>query len=63
MLFPFAFTRTVRALRDFANPFDLAALAPSNGRPFMFTEGQLTDGEGKVLAKATSTISLVPNRV
>jgi len=31
------------------------------GRQTVFTEGRLLDGEGQVLAKATSTIRLVPN--
>lgn len=33
------------------------------GKQTVFTEGQLLDGEGNVLAKASSTIRLVPNRV
>lgn len=33
------------------------------GKQTVFTEGQLLDGDGKVLAKANSTIRLVPNRV
>lgn len=33
------------------------------GKQTVFTEGELADGDGKVLAKATSTIRLVPNRV
>lgn len=33
------------------------------GKQTVFAEGQLTDGDGKVLAKANSTIRLVPNRV
>ncbi len=33
------------------------------GKQTVFTEGELADNEGKVLAKATSTIRLVPNRV
>ena len=32
------------------------------GRQTVFTEGRLLDAEGEVLAKATSTIRLVPNR-
>ena len=32
------------------------------GKQTVFTEGQLTDGDGTVLAKASSTIRLVPNR-
>lgn len=32
------------------------------GKQTVFTEGQLLDGEGAVLAKASSTIRLVPNR-
>ncbi len=33
------------------------------GRQTVFTEGRLLDGAGEVLAKASSTIRLVPNRV
>lgn len=33
------------------------------GKQTVFAEGQLLDGDGKVLAKANSTIRLVPNRV
>lgn len=33
------------------------------GKQTVFTEGQLLDGDGAVLAKASSTIRLVPNRV
>jgi uncharacterized protein (TIGR00369 family) len=33
------------------------------GKQTVFTEGQLLDGDGNVLAKASSTIRLVPNRV
>lgn len=33
------------------------------GKQTVFTEGQLLDADGKVLAKASSTIRLVPNRV
>lgn len=33
------------------------------GRQNLFTEGRLLDADGEVLAKATSTIRLVPNRV
>ena len=33
------------------------------GKQTVFTEGQLLDGDGEVLAKASSTIRLVPNRV
>lgn len=33
------------------------------GKQTVFAEGQLLDGEGNVLAKASSTIRLVPNRV
>ncbi len=33
------------------------------GKQTVFTEGRLLDGDGKVLAKANSTIRLVPNRV
>lgn len=32
------------------------------GKQTVFTEGQLLDNDGAVLAKATSTIRLVPNR-
>ena len=32
------------------------------GKQTVFTEGRLLDGEGTVLAKASSTIRLVPNR-
>lgn len=32
------------------------------GKQTVFTEGRLLDSEGEVLAKATSTIRLVPNR-
>jgi uncharacterized protein (TIGR00369 family) len=32
------------------------------GKQTVFTEGELVDGDGNVLAKATSTVSLVPNR-
>lgn len=32
------------------------------GKQTVFTEGELVDGDGNVLAKATSTIRLVPNR-
>lgn len=32
------------------------------GKQTVFTAGQLLDGDGAVLAKATSTIRLVPNR-
>ncbi len=32
------------------------------GKQIVFTEGELADGDGNVLAKATSTIRLVPNR-
>ena len=32
------------------------------GKQIVFTEGELTDVEGNVLAKASSTIRLVPNR-
>jgi acyl-CoA thioesterase len=32
------------------------------GKQTVFTEGRLLDREGEVLAKATSTIRLVPNR-
>ncbi len=33
------------------------------GKQTVFTEGRLLDGDGAVLAKANSTIRLVPNRV
>jgi len=33
------------------------------GKQTVFAEGRLLDGDGKVLAKANSTIRLVPNRV
>lgn len=33
------------------------------GKQTVFTEGRLLDDDGEVLAKATSTIRLVPNRV
>ncbi len=33
------------------------------GKQTVFTEGQLTDADGNILAKASSTIRLVPNRV
>lgn len=33
------------------------------GKQTVFTEGRLLDPDGKVLAKASSTIRLVPNRV
>lgn len=33
------------------------------GKQIVFTEGRLLDPQGEVLAKATSTIRLVPNRV
>ncbi len=33
------------------------------GKQTVFTEGRLLDSDGQVLAKATSTIRLVPNRV
>lgn len=33
------------------------------GKQTVFAEGQLLDGDGKVLAKSSSTIRLVPNRV
>jgi len=33
------------------------------GKQTVFTEGRLLDGDGNVLAKASSTIRLVPNRV
>lgn len=33
------------------------------GKQTVFTEGRLLNAEGKVLAKASSTIRLVPNRV
>jgi len=33
------------------------------GKQTVFTEGRLLDAEGNVLAKASSTIRLVPNRV
>lgn len=33
------------------------------GKQTVFTEGRLLDAEGAVLAKASSTIRLVPNRV
>ncbi len=33
------------------------------GKKTVFAEGELTNAEGTLLAKATSTISLVPNRV
>lgn len=33
------------------------------GKQTVFAEGQLLDGDGNVLAKASSTIRLVPNRV
>jgi uncharacterized domain 1 len=33
------------------------------GKQTVFTEGRLLDADGEVLAKATSTIRLVPNRV
>ncbi len=33
------------------------------GKQTVFTEGQLLDRDGNVLAKASSTIRLVPNRV
>ena len=33
------------------------------GKQTVFTEGQLLDTDGNVLAKASSTIRLVPNRV
>ena len=33
------------------------------GKQTVFAEGQLLDGDANVLAKATSTIRLVPNRV
>ncbi|MEM9614106.1 MAG: PaaI family thioesterase, partial [Actinomycetota bacterium] len=32
------------------------------GKQTVFTEGRLLDGRGEVLAKASSTIRLVPNR-
>jgi len=33
------------------------------GKQTVFTEGRLLDGDGQVLAKASSTIRLVPNRI
>ena len=33
------------------------------GKQTVFTEGRLLDDEGRVIAKASSTIRLVPNRV
>ncbi len=33
------------------------------GKQTVFTEGRLLDGDGNVLAKASSTVRLVPNRV
>ncbi|MFV0524042.1 MAG: PaaI family thioesterase [Acidimicrobiales bacterium] len=33
------------------------------GKQTVFAEGHLLDGEGRLLAKASSTIRLVPNRV
>lgn len=33
------------------------------GKQTVFTEGRLTDLDGQVLAKASSTVRLVPNRV
>ena len=33
------------------------------GKQTVFTEGRLLDDDGEVLAKATSTVRLVPNRV
>lgn len=33
------------------------------GKQTVFTEGRLLDGDGQVIAKASSTVRLVPNRI